>query len=265
MMNKQSTFTARLTAILCVIGCFLTLSGGLISLAEVEPTPEESSLVGESTEETFETTAVEDMNTTDPWETEDPFETTDPWETEDPFETTDPWETEDPFETTDPWETTDPFETTDPWETTDPFETTDPWETTDPFETTAPLPEVTTTPPVTTTLRPSTHPVTQTGAVQSMPNSPLSTDPVSGHVTAQTVPGKTSASAPGGTEDLPATPSDDPSDTTDRSSGNASQEEGAKNPFTTAMILASAIFAVAAIVSIVAVILTKFMKLTPKE
>ena len=241
MMNKQSTFTARLTAILCVIGCFLTLSGGLISLAEVEPTPEESSLVGESSEETVETTAVEDMNTTDPWETEDPFETTDPWETEDPFETTDPWETEDPFETTDPWETTDPFETT------------------------APLPEVTTTPPVTTTLRPSTHPVTQTGAVQSMPNSPLSTDPVSGHVTAQTVPGKTSASAPGGTEDLPATPSDDPSDTTDRSSGNASQEEGAKNPFTTAMILASAIFAVAAIVSIVAVILTKFMKLTPKE
>ena len=243
MMNTQSTFTARLTAILCVIGCFLTLSGGLISLAEVEPTPDEGSFVSEPAEESLETTADQDVAIS-----EDPVESTDPSESEDPSETTDPSVTDEPFETTAPIDPTDPMETT----------TAPP-----PLDTTV---ETTTTPPVITTIpRPSTRPVTKTGAVQSMPQSPLSTDPISGQVTQQTVPGDTSVSNPETLEDQPATPSDTPSVTTDSSAGNASQEEGANPSITSAMIVASEIFAIAAIVSIVAVILTKFMKLTPKE
>lgn len=237
MMNTQSTFTARLTAILCVIGCFLTLSGGLISLAEVEPTPDEGSFVSEPAEESLETATDQDVAIS-----EDPVESTDP------SETTDPSVTDEPFETTTSIDPTDPMETT----------TAPP-----PLDTTV---ETTTTPPVITTIpRPSTHPVTKTGAVQSMPQSPLSTDPISGQVTQQTVPGDTSVSNPETLEDQPATPSDTPSVTTDSSDGDASQEEGANDSITSAMIVASEIFAIAAIVSIVAVILTKFMKLTPKE
>ncbi len=210
-MNKQSTFTTRLTAVLCVIGCFLTLSGGLISLADAQPTTENSEAASQTADETSEETTVLE-------ETEDLVTTEDPLVTEPPSITESPEGTDVPAETT----------------------------------TTAPA--ATTTAP-----RPSTRPVTKTGAVQSMPNSPLSTDPVHGPGPGQTVPGGTPSDTLKDPVHSQNTPLDDSSDNVGENVENAPVWEE-NNGFGTVRILVSILFGIAAIVSTVAVILIKFMK-----
>lgn len=256
-MNTQSTFTTRLTAILCALGCFLALLGGLLSLAEGAEIP----LVSDTTVSDGvdgiaegETSAVISITVTgDPNAPIDPTVTTDPTVTADPSVTTDPSETADPSVTTDPSETVDPSVTTDPSETVDPSITTDPSVTIDPALTTT---EVTTTEP-----RPSTEPVTKTGAAQSRPTSPLSTDPgEGGKVTAQTVPGQTTPSTPGVSGNAPTHPSDSSAVVTTAPSDGIDQSNGTQAHDGFGIAIVGVVFAIAAIVSTVAVILTKYMK-----